>query len=388
MIVVKSEKRNDYVVLAVGLVSLLCTENFLSIKIVVSIVMLIWAFFSVLTKNQGKISKKYIIFASWYFLFVGMYFINGLFISKYNFGVETHLIYIICQLSIPIYYSGDYSSDDLVDIFKKGCHSACRISLIIIILAELPNFTTLEFRIGSTVANPNKIAMGLLMFFAVFFFERLFEQKSNLFDLASSLLFIILTGSKKGILGIIVIIAVLSVCKFKWKVYKYFAPCLVVILVYILIMNNDYLYSIMGRRIDAFFSDVQDTDKVTGSTVTRMSMYRDGLKFFMQSPIWGHGYNFFTDGTLYGTYSHSTYMELLVSFGLIGAGMFYSIYVWSLNMIIKVKNNWNILFFTILILHLVMQTAAVSYYGNGFEFVVIAFSVMCLSDERRERREC
>lgn len=57
----------------------------------------------------------------------------------------------------------------------------------------------------------------------------------------------------------------------------------------------------------------------------RNSMIREGIALWQASPIYGYGINQYRFVSSYSTYSHNNYTELLVSFGIIGLVLYYSI---------------------------------------------------------------
>ena len=54
------------------------------------------------------------------------------------------------------------------------------------------------------------------------------------------------------------------------------------------------------------------------SGIQRLNMIVDGLRIWLKNVFFGHGLGSFTSLSAYGTYSHATLTEALVSFGLVG----------------------------------------------------------------------
>ena len=61
------------------------------------------------------------------------------------------------------------------------------------------------------------------------------------------------------------------------------------------------------------------------SANTRDAMMREGLDLWRGSPLYGYGINQYRFLGSYATYSHNNYTELLVSFGIIGLVLYYSV---------------------------------------------------------------
>ena len=97
-----------------------------------------------------------------------------------------------------------------------------------------------------------------------------------------------------------------------------------------------FVYIIMANAT-VVFKPVQNLyvyerfqDTLTGnesSANTREAMSLEGFELWKSSPIIGYGINQFRNISSFGRYSHNNYIELLVSFGVIGFGLYYSIVV-------------------------------------------------------------
>ena len=79
--------------------------------------------------------------------------------------------------------------------------------------------------------------------------------------------------------------------------------------------------SLMDRFKEAL-STIFGGSEYDASTALRIEMIGDGLSLFKDNAIFGYGLGGFAANTSYGTYSHATLIELLVSTGLFGAALF------------------------------------------------------------------
>lgn len=75
-------------------------------------------------------------------------------------------------------------------------------------------------------------------------------------------------------------------------------------------------------RFKEALSTVFGGSKYDASTALRIEMIGDGLSLFKDNAIFGYGLGGFAANTSYGTYSHATLIELLVSTGLFGTALF------------------------------------------------------------------
>ena len=323
------------------------------------------------------VNNKCTTFQMWIILTWGYILINGFFVTEQYFGWKSILVYLLPALAIMLFYAPFRDKDLIFDIFCKGCEFGAVISIIYIVINELPTILAGGARIGcSASGNVNTVAMNLSVFALVIYYEILFEQKKKVWPLfVICALFILLTGSKKGLMGIALAIILLSIFKYKWRAYKYVLPILLIGIILYILKNSPYFYSIIGRRINAFIVSLE-TDQTNGSTGERIGMYEIGWQIFKQSPIFGNGYGYFANNTIYGTYSHNNYIEMLVSFGLLGTGLYYSLFV---QLIIcglkKVAKDYHIILFICLIfMQISFDFASINYYDNAMMYVVLFFA--------------
>lgn len=374
--------RRNYIFLTVGLAIICCLmSGTLSLYLYAGVVFIVIGNFSRLLSGT-LINNTVHSYVLWLFL-VWLYIcINGFFITEAYFGWKSILTYLLPAIGIIIFYSPFKNRKLLFDIFCKGCVTAAIILIGYITVKELPAMLSGGSRIGDSASgNVNTVAMHLCVFAAVVLYQILFQKKKNyIFLLVLNILFILLTGSKKGIIGICVVMLILHICKFKWKIYKYSLPICGILMIYYLVINNDYFYGIIGYRLNTFFETLSSSEQ-TGSTGERIRMYKDGWEYFKQSIFWGNGYGYFSKYSIFGTYSHNNYIEMLVSFGIVGTGLYYSYFLFLLKRSIRnIKvNSMACLFLTLIILQLFFDTAVVSFYNNALMYVVLFFASKILT---------
>lgn len=95
-------------------------------------------------------------------------------------------------------------------------------------------------------------------------------------------------------------------------------------------LSNLYLASffdsVMFNRFDTFYINSEET---------RISMYQDAYNLFLSYPIFGVGYWNFAFFSIWGTYTHSTYAEVLVSTGIVGTLLWFSSYYLLYNKVFR-----------------------------------------------------
>ena len=322
-----------------------------------------------------RISIKPSLFTVWFCCLWVYIFING-FLSPAYFGWRTVAIYMLPVVCTMIFYSPYQNQESLWKILRTSSVWATVLLLIYITAFELPNILAGATRIGNSASgNVNSVALYLCYFSSVILYSILFENRRRLIPLLLVTFgFILLTGSKKGLLGVICVLGLLSICRYKWRVYKYVIPIIVLIVVGYIILQTDYFYNILGRRLNDFYHTLTG-ENINGSTAERTGMYQLGWFYFKQAPVFGNGMGYFSRESIYQTYSHNNYIELLVSCGLCGLLMYYSFFI------VLLKKGWNIvkqnavgyLIICLILLHLIFDFASVSFYSGALFYIFLFF---------------
>ena len=332
-----------------------------------------------------RISKRPSWFTVWICCLWGYIFVNG-FLSSAYFGWRTLLIYMLPVICIMIFYTPYRDRELLWQIFRTACVWAAVLFLGYIMLFELSNILSGSIRIGDSASgNVNRVAINLCYLAVVIFYSILFEGKRRLIPLLLVMFgFILLTGSKKGLLGIVFVLGLLSVWRYKWRVYQYAIPVVVLLVLGYFLSHNEYIYNILGKRLDVFYHTLTG-EEVGGSTSQRIGMYQLGWIYFKQAPILGNGMGYFAQTSIYQTYSHNNYIELLVSCGLCGFFLYYSFFVCLL------KKGWNLaksypvsyVFISLIILRLVFDFAAIAFYTDALFYILLFFGYQILRSSEK-----
>ncbi len=136
---------------------------------------------------------------------------------------------------------------------------------------------------------------------------------------------IFLSGSRKGIIGILLIIALwIFLCYIpntdakKWyvKIAK-IGFCIIVVCIAFVILAPYYLESNLAKRMGDLIGEA--------SGGARNEMYVRGLEYLKNSPVFGYGLQGFR--YFYGGYSHATIVEVPVTGGIIGTVLYLCFYI-------------------------------------------------------------
>lgn len=173
--------------------------------------------------------------------------------------------------------------------------------------------------------NPN--TLGVVMIFGVFSLLINYEKFNKFLTINLSMVFaflyvIVLCGSRKSLLacgGLVVFWFIIYLIDLKKQnnVLKFILTMVLLIIgigITIYYIRNLYINTASYERLLNFISE--------GGSDTRKRLYQLAFEYWKKSPIIGIGFNQYRLGP-FGTYSHSTYAEVLACTGLIGCLIFF-----------------------------------------------------------------
>jgi len=130
-----------------------------------------------------------------------------------------------------------------------------------------------------------------------------------------------------------------------------------------------FLVFIMGPFLWESFSatevwkrTVEGVQGLNLSSEIRKQMIKDGVLLWLNRPFLGYGINQFRFETAWDTYSHSNYIEMLVSAGLLGLFSYYGIFLSLIYLLFRKTTNRNALIWFALLLPFLWGISAVPYY--------------------------
>lgn len=273
--------------------------------------------------------KLPIYYITWYGLFLLFTLFSFFYApSEYHFfwGFKKILNIFIFGLSLLIFFQMQNSMPKLMNIYIV----IATLTGVFIILTYEPQhaWSRLGFDFGQ---NPNQIGLMYLLPL-VFSIRKAYIDEMRLVNIMLSGLFfyiILLTGSKKALLGgvIFVVIYLLLQPSIKNKIKNILLTIIILAIILTLLKNVSFFYNIIGYRMEDFFElIVFPSIKSTSSTnLIRHQLIKQGLDIFADNPILGVGMNNFAYFS--GVYTHNNYIEILVNLGVIGFITYYSIHL-------------------------------------------------------------
>lgn len=366
-------------------------NNFLIAITIISIIILL-----ITTKEINTINANYII---WIFVILLMYLASILWAYNIDLAVGRNkrmIIIIVFLIYVSLLVKNHRDFKSLLKIFIYS-----RIILTVYIIYLLDFQAIGESRLGADNLgedwNSNTIGMNLAFgLFSIYFLYSIGEIRTRL-KKVSYLLFsvvfistIILTGSRKALFIVAFSIVLFTVLQSQNK--KLFHTTLIVLAITIfgyLSFNIPILYEVVGLRIEGLIAGIFNLGEADASTRVRMHMITTGIEFFKESPWLGYGIDNFKQ--LYYEvandfrYSHNNYVEILVSFGVIGTLLYYIGLAYVLLKTFNSRNRYLIFAFVFVTTSLIIDYGLVSYSSYLIQFfIVLSFIAININKDRAD----
>lgn len=334
-----------------------------------------------LPKTAGLLLRNK--FFWWILVLFSFFEFYGLVLPVYDEFNADYVFFIGVVVVNVIVWFVNIPADDAVKILLQSAAIAALALCVFLTLNESAVVLEQHVRLG-TSGSGNENTIGL--WFGVFSMLSLYGvviEKKNLYIVAYvlQLLFMTLTGSKKTVIFIIMGVFMLSLLKAKVKFYKYIIPAVAIICLFYFVLNNDFLFEILGQRLLDFLGQIGidvPGARYSYSTDIRLQMIQIGWEAFLQSPIFGSGWFYFSEYSGLETYSHNNYIELLVTYGIVGIVLYYGMFIYLLTSIFKRlrHNDYGKLFFTVILSIMISDYASVTFQESTRYFIVLFFAFM------------
>ena len=342
----------------------------------------------------------------WMLVFIAFCVSTMLYSPEKGFLSNSEFYLLIVNFILILFLSQyDININDIKKISWANVLSGGVLIFILFARGNLTGFSTSN-RFGEDLFGNSNILATLLMKSALYAIWLLVYSENKIIHkmvltlcLVASYYGMFLSGGRKFIIIPAIFLYILLIFKRdshgRKNLVKYTGVVIaIVIAVYYLIMNVPAFYAVIGERMESLFSFIRTGHSISGkSAEIRATMIEIGFNKWMDSPIWGYGfdsfkyYNRLMTGHFY--YSHNNYIELLYDLGIIGFAIYYWFY-WKLFYVAwKGKNSCTpeIRAFVIGIVFsmLVFEYGAVNYTVTSTQ-IMLFFAYTLLKEPRYERR--
>ncbi len=332
--------------------------------------------------------------------------------TKYVFSIVRYIVFSFFAIRSIYYYYPENCENKAKNTFEKifNVFTLGTIIISIYILLFEPSVNGNYGRMGRYVYNgayggyivySYNLIISILWSLFKLLDKNTKNRKIYLFALILLLPCAILNGTKK-ILFAIVLFCLGYVLVFSKnhveRFIKVILICIITLSSYYVIMHNNYLYSLIGYRVDIYIKSLNNdySGYVDTSTRERNLMRKKAIDYFIDSPVYGNGissfmYKFGADYGIY-LYSHNNYLEILCDLGLIG---FIWYYAWFVRIIIylikkfKTSNTIEKFMLLFLVVILILDYGTVSFDKLHYILFLDLLSFYCLvKQEENHEQNC
>lgn len=331
-------------------------------------------------KNKSRITIPYI--TVWYLTLIVYGALTGLwaqFFTSYNITFLIKLcVILLISTSVAIYVDTMEDLDRIMSLFIAGA--------VIIVLLEFSAVPSGGWKSGSVGSyfsgnNPNDITIWIDLATIIAFYRAYVNGKKSMYiPVILFVAFCAFSSSRKGMLAAIagpMMIVFLSVGK-KNYLLRIIAAVVIGVAVLLFIMENDTLYTVIGKRFEGMFDYIKG-ESGDGSIVLRQRYIDAAKSMFMESPIIGKGmgnYSRILEREYYlgNFYSHNNYWQLLSEMGMIGLIIYISMYVYCSAVFLRAyfveRRKISVLFITVMTMMIVLDTGIISYSSKYGQLVI------------------
>ena len=275
----------------------------------------------------------------------------------------------------------------------------CAIYILIAVDPELIGETRIGLGTVGDMWNANDIGLKMCvgLGIALYFLYESDKVYKRLIYLAACIIFIaiaLLTGSRTALFMVYGIVFLIIFIRSKGvnRVYAILFLIVFSIGLFVLIMNYEPLYNVIGERVEDMINGLFGQGTDDGSFNYRVRFIEYGLHWFGERPLFGYGAGNFSElsaaqfGEKFDTYSHNNFIEMLVNGGLVGFIIYYAVYFYVLFKLLRYvfieKDLIAIILFTLNLVSLVLQVAMVSYTSTLFTTLILFTVIYIISKER------
>lgn len=337
----------------------------------------------------------------WCLLFWGWYFLSMLWAKDYNdtlYYLNRFIQILGISICLPLLVK---NKQDVNKVLRLVILSILVTAVVLMI--KTPSNAWGTERVGSAIGlGPNDLGMKMAIGAVISLYlirdiniEKNRNPKKILY-LSCIMLFSIIalfSGSKKALFILIAGLIGFEVIATK-GVKLLLKICTIFLVLYggfVIILNNDNLYSVLGRRVEKTILTItgQAGKKDIDTSLTERQFYiKQATILFKNNILIGYGGNNFVTymreiSYRHIAYSHNNFTEILCTLGIVGFFIYYSIWIYLL---IKLLKNYHIhklkidlLFILILSIIILMDYANVSYF-NEFNMIILILAYLTMKN--------
>lgn len=315
--------------------------------------------------------------------------------------VASHTFINVLQVFLIAFVGVSYLDDNEKIDFLMLCIIIGGCLLGIRLLATTPLSVWFSFeRLGEAIgynANDvgNKAAISAIIAIASLKEKKGKKQILLLVVFIMMTLLVLFSGSRKSLIAVafaVLLFYTIGLEKKRNIIFALIGITIVFSVLYYLMMNNSVLYATIGRRIESMIGVVRFGQSEASSIDLRERYMQMAWNYFKQSPFSGIGLGNFAVKSGLGIYCHCDYLEVLCSYGLFGAFVYYlPIFKGVITSIGKKRKNQ--MDYTVLIIMLVLllnfftMVMYISAYTQILVMICLAYQKIDISVKNMENKK-
>lgn len=355
---------------------------------------------------RGKILVKITLFHKYLMIFVFFCFLSSLWAIDFSIALlqgKALLKNMIIIFSLYMVFDMYKNVTPLLNTILIGGYITVVYLVFKYGVSDLLLLLKSANRIDSEIINANVLGMALaysgivLVYYGVYYGWKIWHVLffTNVF-------IVIISASKKGILILLLgscAILILKNWKNRFRDILKITFLIVVLGIIVIFLIRLPIFREILIRFQKFLAGITGNGASDFSTISRLRFQRLGISIWKEHPLLGIGIdnaqiiNDKVNG--YHTYLHSNFVELLADIGILGFGLFYSIYIYLFLEFYKLRtyrdSEYDVCLIIITI-DFLMGFAYVSYSDrSAFFFIMLAyFKIMQMKEKvkLREKDEC
>lgn len=347
--------------------------------------------FQIIKNKQVKISI--------YFIWMGLFIFWSLIVTLFSYDIVNSTEQTLNLILKFIFYTSLIMFFDSKEKIFLGIKALIIASLILVIRLLIVTPTELwgTERLGIAI-NLNSNSIGMIASYAslssIYLAKKFGKKYYYIFIIPFSLI-TLFSGSRKGFL-IFAIGIILLLLFYSNNIRRFLTTALSIsiffVFIYKVVFDLPTLYNVIGKRLESLLNFIMgNTHLIDASMRTRKAMIDEAIMLIKEKPIMGYGHENFRLLSMFDTYSHNNYTEILVSTGIIGLCIYYSLpmFILVLSIIKRIKlkdNEYNLIIIYLLII-LIMDIGIVSYSHILTQLlIVISVSYYTILMKKEEKK--
>ncbi len=269
-------------------------------------------------------------------------------------------------------------------------------SVVVLFFSIFCMLTGISSVLSSGRMNIDGINANTAAYYAIFanlwsFYLLIFEKKKTIFFIPVYIFFIMMTGSRGAFISVFIGMFLLFIIHNRRYIHiKVIAAVLGVIIVLVMVMKTDVLYSFIGYRLEPLFDYIRNGTYEESSMDSRIKYSELAFSRVDEALIFGHGLDCFRciNGS-YGSYSHNNYAEMLFSLGVVGSVLYYFPYIWNLKyyfMSILKEKNKTVAVCIFIVIYLISEPFRVTYFNRAFMIIPLMCYLYMSEQKTKSRR--